>query len=99
MAFSVPLGITFFRGIITNKVCSVSFFTKAIWLPFPLLGAYSNPADLSALITSFDEIDGSLVMILLQNAREFLFCLQTFINLFNYSELPSIFQIQLNSLT
>ena len=46
----------------TSKVCSVSLFTKAMWLPFPRFGAYSKPADLSAFINSLDEIDGSVVM-------------------------------------
>ena len=34
---SVPIGITFLYGIITNLVSMWLLFTIAIWLPLPLL--------------------------------------------------------------
>ena len=62
IARSVPLGMDFRLGIMTSLIPPPECFTMAVWLPFPLFGASSKPAALSAEITCFDDRMGSFVI-------------------------------------
>ena len=59
IARRVPFGIVFLSGTTTSLLIPGALLTKALWPPFPLLGASSNPALRRALISSFKDRDGS----------------------------------------